>query len=83
MTNYPSLVAEFIQYDDAETFDPIILQCAVTDLVKAENYCGKLTAIVRYWKPYTFTDDWCCSFSVHQCVSFDRIMRSWYSNLGH
>ena len=48
MTKHPSLVAEFIQYDNVEPFDPIILQCAVTDLVKAENDHGKLTDIFRY-----------------------------------
>ena len=56
MTKHPSLVAEFIRYDDADPFDPIILQCAVAGLVKVENDNGKLTAIVCYWTPYTFTD---------------------------
>ena len=57
MTKNPSLIAEFIQYDDADPFDTIILQCTVTDLVKSENDHGNITAIVRYWTPYTFTDD--------------------------
>ena len=56
MTKHPSLVAEFIQYDDRELFYPITLQYAVTDLVKVENDNGKLTSIVRYLKPYTFND---------------------------
>ena len=56
MTKHPSLVAEFIQYDDRDPFDPIILQYAVTDLVKVEDDHGKLTAIVRYLTPYTFND---------------------------
>ena len=46
MTKNPSLVAEFIQYDDIYYFDPIILQYAVADLVKVENYHGKLNVIV-------------------------------------
>ena len=56
MTKNLSLVAEFIQYNDADPFDIIVLQCAVTDLVKAGNDNGKLTASARYWKPYTFND---------------------------
>ena len=43
-TKNPSLVAEFVQYDDADPFDPIIIQCTVADLVKAENDNGYLTA---------------------------------------
>ena len=56
MTKNPSLIAEFIQYDDADPFDTIILQCTVTDLVKSENDHGNITAIVCYWTPYTFND---------------------------
>ena len=52
----PSLVIEFIQYNNAEPFDPILLQCAVTDLVKSENKYWKLTAILCYWNPYTLND---------------------------
>ena len=56
MTKHPSIVTEFIQYDDADPFDPIIFQCAITYLVKVENDHGKINSIVLYWKPYTFTD---------------------------
>ena len=56
MTIHPSLVAEFIKYKDADPFDTIILQCAVTDLVKAENDHGKLNPIFCYWTPYTLND---------------------------
>ena len=55
MIKHPSLFSEFVQYDNADPFDPIILQCAVADLVKAENDHGKITYVVCYWKPYTFT----------------------------
>ena len=48
MTNHPSLVAEFIQYDYTDYFYTILFQCAVADLVKAENDHGKLTDIFRY-----------------------------------
>ena len=56
MTKHPSLVAEFIPYDNVDPFDNIIHQCAHTDLVKSENNNGKLTSIVSYWTQYTFTD---------------------------
>ena len=56
MTKHPSLVSGFIQYNDSDPFDPVIFKCAVNDLVKADNYYGKLTAIVRYYTPYTFND---------------------------
>ena len=56
MIKHPLLANEFIQYDDADRFDPIILKYTVVDLVKAENDHGKLTAIIRYWIPYTFTN---------------------------
>ena len=56
ITQHPTIVAEYIQYDDKNPFDPIKLQCAVDDngLSAPEN--GKLTAIVRYHTPYKFTD---------------------------
>ena len=56
MTKHPSIVAEFIQHDNTDPFDHIVLQCAVVDLVKSENDNVNLTAIVNNWKPYTFTD---------------------------
>ena len=56
MIKHPSLFSEFVQYDNADPFDPIILQCAVANLVKTENYHGKLTDSVHCWTPYTFTD---------------------------
>ena len=56
MTKHPSLIAEFAQYDDADPFGPIILQCTVADLLKSQNDPVKITAIVCYWTPYIFTD---------------------------
>ena len=56
MKKHPLLVAEFIHYEDADPFEPIILQYAVSDLVKSENDHVKLTDIVRYWTPHAFTD---------------------------
>ena len=40
MTKHPYLVTEFIQYNDTDPFDPIVLQCTVADLVKTENDHG-------------------------------------------
>ena len=33
MTQHPTLVAEYIQYDDVHPFQPLQLQCTVNDLV--------------------------------------------------
>lgn len=52
MTQHPKIVAEHIQYDDAYPSQPLKLQCAVNDLVQAENINGKLITIVRYWMRY-------------------------------
>ena len=57
MTTYPETVAEYIQYNDKEPFEPIRLECAVQDLERVENEQGKLTAIVRYLTPYTDTEN--------------------------
>ena len=56
ITNHPEIVAEYIQYDDVEPFDPIQLQCAVTESTDTPAEQGKLTAIVRYYTPYQYTD---------------------------
>ena len=76
MTKHPSLVAEFIQYDDADPFDPLTFQCAVVDLVKTENDHGNLTDIVRYWTTYTFTDGKpvLLSFALEYGVTFRSII---------
>ena len=56
ITQHPSIVAEYIQYDDKDPFDPIKLQCAVDDAGLNASENGKLTAIVRYHTPYKFVD---------------------------
>lgn len=56
ITNYPHTVAEYTQYDDSEPFEPIRLECAVQAVKKIEEEHGKLTAIVRYFTPYTYAD---------------------------
>ena len=49
MTTYPEIVAEYIQYDDNNPFEPIQLSCAVQDLNTVQAEHGKLTVIVHYW----------------------------------
>ena len=52
MTQHPTVVAKYIQYDDANHFQPLQLQCSINDIVQAEIMNGKRTAIVRYWLCY-------------------------------
>ena len=56
MTTYPEIVAEYIQFDDSDPFQPLQLECAVSDLSAVEDNHGKLTAIVRYWTQYKHED---------------------------
>ena len=66
MTAYPEIVAEYIQYDDNNPFEPIQLSCAVQDLNTVQADRGKLTAIVRYWNQYKVSDS-----ERHMILSFD------------
>lgn len=65
MTTYPDIVAEYIQYDDNNPFEPIQLSCAVQDLNTVQAEHGKLTAIVRYWTRYKVGDS-----EKHMILSF-------------
>ena len=56
MTKYPSIVAEYIQYDDVDPFEPIRLAVALKDLEGCNITKNKLTAVVRYWTPYFDSD---------------------------
>ena len=56
ITKHPSIVAEYIQFDDNNPFDPIRLECAVPQLALADEKQGCLTAIVRYFTKYTHKD---------------------------
>lgn len=64
MTKYPAIVAEYIQYNDQQPFEPIKLAVALKDLAGCEIMKNRLTAIVRYWTPYKDSD------GKHQVVSF-------------
>ena len=48
INQYPYMVAEYIQYDDVNTFEPLKLIVTIKDLEKVGTEHGKLTAIVRY-----------------------------------
>ena len=52
MTNHPTIVVEYTQYSDTNSFQPLELQCAVNNLVKTESIHSKLITIVRYWIKY-------------------------------
>lgn len=56
MTKYPHIVAEYIQCDDHNPFDPIRLVCAVPGVDNNDTKQGCLTAIVRYFTKYTYID---------------------------
>ena len=59
MASFPHIVAEYLEYNDAEAFNPIQLLCAVEDEQRGNNRNdnkGKLTAIVRYWTQYKNRD---------------------------
>jgi len=64
MTNYPAIVAEYIQYNNQQPFEPIKLAVALKDLAGCEIMKNRVTAIVRYWTPYKDSD------GKHQVVSF-------------
>jgi hypothetical protein len=52
----PDLVAEFISFDDANPFEPIKLGGAISDPADfAVSDHGNLTAVIRYYTPYTDT----------------------------
>ncbi len=52
ISKHPELVAEYIQYDDPNAFEPIKLQCAVPDYEEYRENHGCLTAVVRYYTSY-------------------------------
>lgn len=64
ITKFPSIVAEYTQYDDANPFEPIKLAVALQGLDGADSMKNKLTAVVRYWTPYKDKD------GRHQIISF-------------
>jgi hypothetical protein len=54
MSERPDLVAEFVSFDDSNPFEPIKLGGAIRDPddFDATDH-GNLTAVVRYYTPYT------------------------------
>ena len=51
ITEYPHIVEKYEQYDDAQPFQPITLDCALP-ASEAEKTTGKLTAVVTYKTRY-------------------------------
>ena len=52
----PDLVAEFVSFDDANPFEPIKLGGAISDPANFDaSDHGNLTAVIRYYTPYTDT----------------------------
>ncbi len=88
MTQYPSLVAEYVQYDDENPFEPLKLECAVKDIPTENDDSSKLTAIVRYWTRYTEPDGKraIISFGLGKDIAVNSIIgmptiRKWGMNL--
>jgi hypothetical protein len=88
ITTYPQCVAEYIQYDDSNPFEPIKLSCAIEDLTAAEALHGKLTAIVRYNTRYVDTKGQpiTISFGLGEGITVNSIiglptLRHWKMNL--
>ena len=76
MSKYPSIVAEYIQYDDAEPFEPIKLAVALQNLDGCDSMKSKLTAIVRYWTPYMDQNNkrQVISFGLGESISVNSII---------
>lgn len=88
MTKYPGIVAKYIQYDNAEPFEPIKLAVALQDLDGCDSMKSKLTAIVRYWTPYMDQDNkhQLISFGLGECISVNSIiglpqLRAWQASV--
>ena len=87
-TKFPSIVAEWIEYNDDTPFDPIKLDCAVEDNGSSQSEYGHLTHIVRYFTPYTYSDGSpvFLSFGLGKSVSVNAIIgltdiRKWKGDL--
>ena len=53
ITNHPHTVAEYLEYTDEQPFEPLQLQGAINTATTPNQDIGKLTAIVRYFTPFT------------------------------
>ena len=58
ISNHPSIVAEYCQFDDSNPFEPISLKCAIekdgSNIDNKKELDNCLTAVVRYKTPYSF-----------------------------
>ena len=53
ITNHPHIVASYEEFNDANPFTPLKLDCAVPTLDGDDDLSGKLTAVVEYRTRYT------------------------------
>ena len=75
ITQYPHIVAEYLQYDDAETFEPLTILVVIKDLEKVDSEHGKLTTIVRYKLRYKQEQRPCfLSFGLGKDVAVNSII---------
>jgi len=81
MSEWPDLVAELISFDDANPFQPIKLGGDIrdpSDFAAADH--GTLTAVVRYYTPYTDVSGspitGCVSFGLGSDVTVNTIFRT-------
>ena len=51
ITQFPHIVVERIQCNDAQPFDPVQLSIAIADVADCANLANELTAIIHYWTP--------------------------------
>ena len=87
ITTYLHLVIEYIQYDDAKSFQPFKLACVVRKHGMVDSMYEKLTTIVRYWLRYQVNDKYITlSFGLREDVAINFIigsltLRKWSGNL--
>jgi hypothetical protein len=57
MSTNPEVVAEYLEFDDANPFEPVKLGGAIRDPAGlALEHHGDLTAVIRYYTPYATSD---------------------------
>ena len=49
MTTYPYIIKNYMEFDDMDKVEPLVLNCSVDDVKDVENNVGKLTTIVIYY----------------------------------
>jgi hypothetical protein len=76
MSEHPEIVFEYLEFDSATPFEPVRLGGAVLEKEDLQDSShGHLTAIIRYYTPYTGTDGsaMVISFALGEDVSVNTI----------